>query len=88
MPKSVCKKCEIELRPETNGVKVVEMFQDPPQPYQIWDADLWKCPKCGLEVVLGFANMPFAVHYEDDLVAIIARIKETGVPIIYDYERG
>ena len=87
MPKSVCVICEIELRPKENGVIVVEMFDNPPKPYKIWSADLWKCSVCGLEVVLGFGNKPFMAHYTHDLAVEIDSIKKHGATIIYDYEK-
>lgn len=66
----VCKKCECEFRPEENGVGCLDMFNpsdhSEPQPYQIWDADLWKCPKCGIEIVIGFGQQPIAEHWEGD----------------------
>jgi hypothetical protein len=40
------------MKPETNGVQVVEIVKG--EPYQVWDADKWKCPKCGIEVMVGF----------------------------------
>jgi hypothetical protein len=48
----VCVKCECELKPEKNGVQVVEIVDG--NPYQVWDADKWKCPKCGVEIMAGF----------------------------------
>ena len=64
----VCVKCKLEMRPETNGVGLLDMFNPPdkpePQPYQVWDADLWKCPECGCEIVVGFGEGPVARHFE------------------------
>jgi len=78
----VCKKCQCEMRPETNGVGLLDMFNPSnttePQPYQIWDADLWKCPKCGLEVVLGFAYDAISHHYEEDFTRIIKGYEDKG----------
>lgn len=59
----VCKKCNCELRPETNGVGVLDMAKF--GPCDLWDADLWKCPKCGIEVVGGFGNSPISGHWEE-----------------------
>ncbi len=87
MPKSVCAKCEVELRPEHNGVIVAEMMQDNTKIYKLWEADLWKCPKCGIEMVLGFAQQPFAVLYNEDCERILQEAKTAGKKIIYDKER-
>ncbi len=62
----VCVKCEVELRPEKNGFKVIDMFQHNTKAYKIWDADKWKCPKCGIEVVVGFGNKPLAIQHEGE----------------------
>jgi hypothetical protein len=51
-----CAKCEVDLRPEKNGVWLIEMFQHDTEPYSIWHADLWKCPKCGVEIVSGYGG--------------------------------
>ena len=58
----VCPKCHCELRPETNGVGILDMADW--GPYELYDADLWKCPSCGVEVVGGFGLNPIAQHYE------------------------
>lgn len=87
MPKSVCVTCEVELKPEHNGAIVAEMFQDNDRIYKLWEADLWKCPECGIEVVLGFASMPLMEHYEGDINAKLEEMKEKGCRIIYDNER-
>jgi len=57
----VCRTCQVDLRPERNGVGVLDMADF--GPVDLWDADLWKCPKCGLEVVSGFGNNPISSHY-------------------------
>ena len=86
MPKSVCVNCEVELKPEHNGVIVAEMMNHNTKIYKLWEADLWKCPDCGLKVVLGFASMPFMEHHEGDIDAKLLEMKENGRRIIYDFE--
>lgn len=86
MPKSVCAKCEVELRPETNGVIVAEMMNNNTKIYKLWGADLWKCPGCGIEVVLGFAQQAFMEHFEGDINAKLEEFKLSGRRIIYDFE--
>ena len=61
----VCPKCSRELHPEKNGVGVLDL-NDNGKPYEVYDADLWKCPSCGMEVVGGFGNSPIAAHYQDN----------------------
>lgn len=63
--KMVCVKCEIEFRPEKNGVHVHELMRNDTAVYKIWDADLWKCPGCGILVVAGFGQKPLAEYFEE-----------------------
>jgi len=76
----VCSKCNRELHPETNGVGVLDMANG--RPYEIFDADLWKCPGCGIEVVGGFGQGPISAHYKDNFQQVIdgyeVIIKNTG----------
>ena len=60
----VCVTCQVELHPEHNGVGVLDIANF--GPVDIWDADLWKCPKCGIEIVSGFGNNPISSHYKGD----------------------
>jgi hypothetical protein len=53
------------LRPEKNGVGVLDL-DDTGRDYELFDADLWRCPKCGIEVVGGFGTGPIAGHYKND----------------------
>ena len=79
----VCVKCCREMRPETNGIGVLDMNDN--RAYELWDADKWKCPKCGVEVIGGFATGPISAHYEADFERMIKSyetrnllIKNTG----------
>ena len=82
----VCPECNRELWPETNGVGVLDMFRpsdsDKEEPYEVYDADLWKCPGCGIEVVGGFGSGPIARHHDENFEKVIAGyklvIKKTG----------
>lgn len=86
MPKSVCVNCEVELKPEHNGVIIAEMFQNNSKLYKLWEADLWKCPECGLEVILGFAQQPFMEHWQGPIEQVLEECRESGRKIIYDKE--
>ena len=86
MPKMVCVKCEVEFKPEKNGVVVAEKFQRNTALYKLWGADLWKCPICGVEVVAGFAMNPLAEHYKDDLNKMVIKFANKGKTIIQDKE--
>ena len=75
----VCVKCHCELRPETNGVGLLDMNDN--GAYELWDADKWKCPQCGLEVVGGFAYGPISAHYEADFQKMIKSYEDNGLLI-------
>jgi hypothetical protein len=75
-PHYVCAECEIEMRPKTNCVYVIEMATF--GPYKVWEADLWRCPNCGHETIAGFALEPLAEHYEDRFQEILKTAKHSG----------
>ena len=70
----VCAKCEVEMRPEKNGVGVLDMAEF--GPYKIWDADLYKCPKCGYEVIVGFAHFAIAEHHEANFESTVQSYRD------------
>jgi hypothetical protein len=87
MPKLVCVKCQVELRPELNGFKVVEMMSDD-RPYKIWDSDKWKCPECGFEVVSGFGYNAEKEHFETGFDTLLGKIEASPkTDWCYDYEK-
>lgn len=61
----VCVSCECDLKPERNGVWVVETAGEERRPYKVWHADKVRCPVCGVEVVVGFAQNPTAVDGQE-----------------------
>ena len=67
-PGYICVDCKTMLRPRKNNVCVLTTtdLEKPDTPYQLWQADLWECPDCGHQVLLGFGKEAWAVHYEDD----------------------
>ena len=75
----ICVKCNLEMRPDTNGVTVLLMAYDPPQPYEAYDADLVKCPNCDMQVVVGTAYNAFWRHLDGEPTPDIA--KENVFPV-------
>lgn len=70
----ICVTCKVEMRPENNDVEVVYHYQNPPQPYEIWAADEWKCPKCGHCIITGFGDCALHQHWEPDFAAALSSI--------------
>jgi len=64
IPKAVCVKCREEFRIDKNGVTLHVMVKGQNRHYYSIDTDQWKCPKCGVEVLLGFAVQPYATDCE------------------------
>lgn len=86
--KPSCVKCKRAMEIEKTGIYFVEMFNDPPQPYKIWSADLWRCPVCGHQIVRGFGDNPLMEHYEDGFETYLDDIKNRfGEYVILEYER-
>ncbi len=75
----VCPVCHCELYPERNGVGVLDLADF--GPYALYDADLWQCPKCGMEVVGGFGIFPISRHHEADFDKLVADYKARGLLI-------
>lgn len=98
---SVCPQCEIEYKPETIGVYVIELCHDDKDVYRIWVGDLHKCPGCGNEIV-GSKNMakePLWASYDNKIKDhgqeereidgwdYVERIRERGGTVIICRER-
>jgi hypothetical protein len=54
----LCVKCICELHPEKNNVGVLDKRNDIPS--LLWNADMWKCPSCGIEIAGNFGLNPVA----------------------------
>ena len=86
MPKIICVNCEVEYKPDKNGVYLLEMAWQPPQPYKIWHADMLCCPDCLHQIVAGFGNQAMAEHYQDDFPTLLDRINDGHNTVIHCYE--
>ena len=73
----VCVKCQCEMKPEKNGVQVIEIAVDR-KPYEIWDADKWKCPICGIEIMLGFSGRAWTNRAEAGFEANLEKVYAMG----------
>ena len=87
MPKLVCVPCKRDYKIIKSGNYVVEMFLDPPQPYKIQNGDRWECPKCGHQIIAGFAHGPLAEHFQDNFGTLLIKV-EADENTIHCYEKG
>lgn len=77
----ICVPCQRFMHPKKNGFAFIEGMPKPGcsqsdivgvrspgswQPYKVWSGDLWDCPDCGAEVIVGCGLRPLAEHYQDD----------------------
>jgi hypothetical protein len=60
--------CGRFMRVKQNSVTVEELTEVG-TPYKLWDADLFECVECGVEVISGFGREPFAEHYQPTYAA-------------------
>jgi predicted RNA-binding Zn-ribbon protein involved in translation (DUF1610 family) len=64
IPKAVCETCGVPMHVQKNGV-LVEMTASGAGYYKIY-ADRYACPRCGGEILTGFAKEPvYEAHQED-----------------------
>ena len=59
----LCVSCGRFMRPKKNAVTVEELTERG-ESYKLWDADLYSCPDCGTEIIIGFGKHPMAEHYQ------------------------
>lgn len=60
--------CGRFMRVKQNSVTVEELLEDG-SPYKLWDADLWECVECGVEIITGFAQQAFAETWQSTYAA-------------------
>lgn len=84
MPNPVCVKCQLEMRPKLNGVGLLELAT-PNRPYQIWSSDLFKCPRCNYEILIGYAEVP--THHSDERFMKQIEFCKKHTRLVLDYEK-
>ena len=74
--KPICVKCQRFYRPKKNGLFFIEGMprvspalpglREPAnwQPYKIWSGDVWECPDCHAEIIVGTGREPVAIQHE------------------------
>lgn len=86
MPKPVCVGCERFYRPKVNGYTWIEGMPEsadtPPglaqpagwRPYKLWSSDLWECPDCKHQIIVGHCQQPIEKH-DDRFVGLTKNIE-------------
>jgi len=69
-PGYACVPCQTYLRPRKNDITVLE-DDGRGHPYRMWSADLWECPDCGHQVILGYGKHAFSFHNEPDFERLL-----------------
>lgn len=83
----VCVKCQCFLSCKKNSVTVVEMASFGPA--ALWRADMWECPQCGYQTIVGFGVGPIAEHYEKErFEAFLSSAKKENTLYIAYYREG
>lgn len=88
----ICVPCERFYRPKKNGFYFTEgkphgasVEWDGKQgkhsagwtPYKVWAGDMWECPDCGAQIVVGVPHNRIAEHYELDFEDVRLRLNAT-----------
>lgn len=74
MPKPVCVKCQCFFRPKQNSFPWIEGMPeqgaqrglrepDRWKPYKLWNSDMWECPDCNIQIIVGHCSHPVSEHY-------------------------
>ena len=68
--KPICVACARFYKPKKSGVSFEEgrpadyNGQTRWAPYKLWMGDLWECPDCESQVIVGVGSQPLAEHFE------------------------
>ena len=73
----VCVECEREYRILETGAYVVRK-RSSGEPFEIWKADIWRCPSCGNEITTGYGKEAVSYSSERDFEDILNSIYEHG----------
>jgi hypothetical protein len=55
-----------EMRPRSEGAVAGKLFATDWVPYKLWQADLYECRSCGMQIVVGSGMNPISEHYKPD----------------------
>jgi len=67
IPKAVCVKCCEAFCVDKNDVTLHTKVKGENRHFYSIQSDQWKCPKCGVTILLGFAEKPQSYACDSDL---------------------
>ncbi len=74
--KPVCVKCQKVMFPKKNEVDVLDLVNFSPR--QLWEGDLWECPRCYTQIIIGFGCEPYMSCREVGFDERVAKLKAAG----------
>lgn len=77
----VCVICKTDMRCDRNGVNFVEHMCDG-LPYRIWQADRWRCPNCGVAMLIGFGRDAFSYHHDNNFRQVFDQVTSEADTIV------
>jgi hypothetical protein len=60
-----------EMRPKENGAVAGKLFAQDWCSYKLWQADLYECRSCGMQIVVGFGLQPISEHYKPEYKEVL-----------------
>jgi hypothetical protein len=94
MMKPICVPCRRFFRPKKNGQFFTEMMpagdDNPPpgnnaperwEPYKLWSGDLWHCPSCGSEIIVGVGAKPVSERHHRDFKEFREKVAANAINI-------
>ena len=67
--KYVCATCGEIYKIKKTGADVIACKNNVPE--EIWNVDVWECPKCKHTLLAGFANSPIKTSFMPDFPAAV-----------------
>lgn len=94
----ICVNCRRFYRPKQTGIEFLEQMPDgnTPRaepgtseawrwsPYKLWIGDLWECPSCETQVIVGVGAKPLAEHFMPNFAGELERAGGDSVLKIND----
>lgn len=75
IPRAICVPCGKEYRIKKNSFEV--LMQTRGKPYYQISTDMWECPVCGHQVVVGFAQAPYWQNFMSERTEIEPNLRAT-----------